>query len=304
MSIDQITIKQLRVLQATARLRSVTRAAESLYVTPPAVSAQLKKLEKKVGTTLLERTSEGFELTPAGTQVIDLAESITALMDRTGDRLRALREGAEGYAVLGVVSTGKYFAPGIVARFQHLHPGIRVALAVGNRAEILRGIDRREYDLLIMGRPPAHLPFQLDVLGDHPFVLIARPDHPLAGEGDIPHAALQDQVFLTREEGSGTRLLTSRFLDHISDERTLQVMEMGTNETIKQAVLAGLGIALISRHTCHAELAEGRLVSLDVVGLPLVRQWYLIAPEDRELTRAAESLQGFILAHRGELLPD
>jgi DNA-binding transcriptional LysR family regulator len=298
-----LSLKQLRAFAATIRTGSVTQAAAALYVTPPAVTTHLKSLEKIVGQTIYEKNPEGPEPTDVGLELLEAADEIEKVIERTRIKIEALAAGATGTVILGVVSTGKYFAPGIVARFRQHHPDIRVRLAIGNRTEIIKGLERREYDLLIMGRPPAHVAVDREVLGDHPHVLVAPPGHPLVGDSDILPEELQRETFLCREEGSGTRALMTRFLDRIGGGRPFNTVEMGTNETIKQAVMAGLGIAIISAHTCHSELAEGKLALLQAEGLPLVRQWFLIHRSDRELTRAAEVLRRFIIGHKGEILP-
>mgnify|MGYP000291503854 CR=1 FL=1 len=298
-----LSLKQLRAFAATIRSGSVTQAAQALYVTPPAVTTHLKSLEKAVGQAIYERNAEGPEPTDVGRELLEAADEIEKVIERTRIKIEALAAGATGTVILGVVSTGKYFAPNIVARFRQHHPGISVRLAIGNRTEIIKGLERREYDLLIMGRPPAHVAVEREVLGDHPHVLVAAPDHRLVGDSDILPEDLQRETFLCREEGSGTRALMTRFLERIGGGRPFNTVEMGTNETIKQAVMAGLGIAIISAHTCHAELAEGKLAQLQAEGLPLVRQWFLIHRSDRELTKAAEVLRRFIVDQKGEILP-
>jgi DNA-binding transcriptional LysR family regulator len=298
-----LSLKQLRAFAATIRTGSVTQAAKALFVTPPAVTTHLKSLEKIVGQSIYEKNPDGPEPTEVGRELLEAADEIEKVIDRTRGRIEALASGATGSVILGVVSTGKYFAPGIVARFKRDHPEIRVRLAIGNRTEIIKGLERREYDLLIMGRPPAHVAVEREVLGDHPHVLVAAPDHPLVGDPEILPEDLLRETFLAREEGSGTRLLMTRFLDRIGGGRSFNMVEMGTNETIKQAVMAGLGIAIISAHTCHSELAEGKLATLQAEGLPLVRQWFLIHRRDRALTKAAEVLRQFITDHKGEILP-
>jgi len=298
-----LSLKQLRAFSATLRTGSVTRAAATLFVTPPAVTTHLKSLEKIVGQAVYQKNAEGPEPTEVGQQLLDAADEIEKIIERTRIKIEALAAGATGSVILGVVSTGKYIAPGIVARFRQHYPDIRVRLAVGNRTEIIKGLERREYDLLIMGRPPAHVAVEREVLGDHPHVLVAAPDHPLVGDPDILPEDLLRETFLAREEGSGTRALMTRFLERIGGGRSFNTVEMGTNETIKQAVMAGLGIAIISAHTCHSELAEGKLALLQAEGLPLVRQWFLIHRSDRELTKAAEVLRRFIIGHKGEILP-
>lgn len=298
-----LSLKQLRAFAATIRTGSVTQAAQALYVTPPAVTTHLKSLEKIVGEAIYEKNAEGPEPTDVGHELLEAADEIEKVIERTRIKIEALAAGATGTVILGVVSTGKYFAPGIVARFRQHHPDISVRLAIGNRTEIIKGLERREYDLLIMGRPPAHVGVEREVLGDHPHVLVAPPDHPLVGDSDILPEDLQRETFLCREEGSGTRALMTRFLERIGGGRPFNTVEMGTNETIKQAVMAGLGIAVISAHTCHAELAEGKLALLQAEGLPLVRQWFLIHRSDRELTKAAEVLRRFVIDHKREILP-
>lgn len=298
-----LSLKQLRAFAATMRTGSVTQAAQALFVTPPAVSTHLKSLEKIAGQAIYQKNQDGPEATEIGRELLEAADEIEKVIERARVKIEALAAGASGSVTLGVVSTAKYFAPGIVARFRQSHPDIRVRLAIGNRTEIIKGLERREYDLLIMGRPPAHVAVEREVLGDHPHILIAAPDHPLVGDPDILPEDLLRETFLAREEGSGTRALMTRFLDRVGGGRTFNFVEMGTNETIKQAVMAGLGIAVISAHTCHAELVEKKLATLQVEGLPLMRQWFLIHRADRELTRAAGVLRRFIVDRKGELLP-
>jgi len=298
-----LSLKQLRAFAATIRTGSVTQAAQTLFVTPPAVTTHLKSLEKIVGQAIYEKGADGPQPTEIGQELLEAADEIEKVIERARVKIEALAAGATGSVILGVVSTGKYFAPGIVARFRRLHPDIRVRLMIGNRTEIIKGLERHEYDLLIMGRPPGHVTVEREVLGDHPHVLVAAPSHPLVGDPDILPEELLRETFLAREEGSGTRDLMTRFLERIGGGRAFNTVEMGTNETIKQAVMAGLGIAIISAHTCHAELAEGKLATLQAEGLPLVRQWFLIHRSDRELNRAAEVLRRFIIEHKAEILP-
>jgi LysR family transcriptional regulator, low CO2-responsive transcriptional regulator len=293
-----LSLRQLRALAATVRTGSITAAANALHVTPPAISIQLKLLSKQAGGEVLERNTNGFEPTALGREILEAAHELEGLLNRLGERINALNTGASGLLRLGVVSTGKYFAPRIVAGFQRAHAGIVVKLLIGNRGEILTGLRQRNFDLCIMGRPPEDVPVIREELGDHPHILIAPPDHRLAGRADIAHADLERETFLAREEGSGTRMLMNRFLDRVEGERAVQLVDMGTNETIKQAVMAGLGVAIISAHTCAAELAERKLVALDVRGTPIVRKWYIIHRADHALSVAAQLFQTFAAAHK------
>lgn len=205
--------------------------------------------------------------------------------------------------MFGAVSTAKYIVPAMVARFQAAHPGISVQLVIGNRDEILRGLDRNQYDVLVMGRPPEHMPLEARVLADHPHVIIAPPGHRLAGGGPLEPDDLAGERFLSRETGSGTRTLMQRFLARMGKPNPPDVVDMGTNETIKQAVMVGLGIALISRHTCLTELEAGSLVTLPVTGLPIIRQWYLVRRTDQEPSRATEVFCDFVVQNARHLVP-
>ncbi len=292
-----LTLKHLRAHEATVRHGSLTAASRELLVTPPAITAQLKMLEDLVGSPLYDRTQDRFVATAVGAVVLRAAEDIGRLVATAEQQIRALQSGAAGSIVFGSVSTAKYIVPSIVARFHSSHPQIKVHLVVGNRGDILRGLELNQFDVLIMGRPPDHLPLSIDVLADHPHILIAPPSHRLAGVGEIAQEQLAIERFLSREPGSGTRLLMERVLTRVRPYGKLDVVDMGTNETIKQAVIAGLGIALISQHTCLAELKAGKLVILPVKGLPIVRQWHLIRRADRETSKAVELFSDFVHSH-------
>jgi DNA-binding transcriptional LysR family regulator len=299
-----LTRKQLRALAATIQRGSVSGAAQTLNLTPPAVSIQLKLLEAMIGAPLFRReTATPFAPTEIGAELMVLAQDFERLAMRAGDKIEALRSGAAGAVVFGVVSTGKYLAPSFVAAFGRENPGVRVKLAIGNREEIIRGLERDEYDLVMMGRPPAHIDVDSVTLGDHPHILVAPPGHRLAGDSDILAEDLLRERFLAREPGSGTRLLMERFLDRLGGGRAFDIVEMGTNETIKQSVMAGLGLAIISAHTCLTEMADNHLIALPVAGLPLVRQWFLLHRADRAPGMAARQFRDFLLRQRSDLLP-
>jgi DNA-binding transcriptional LysR family regulator len=298
-----VSLKQLRALAATVRNRSVTGAARELHVTPPAITTQLKILEESVGAAIFDRAAEGFAPTDVGRELLAASQEIEGAIARARERIAALRSGAAGSITFAAVSTAKYFAPAIVAAFQREHPTLRVKLVVGNRSAIIEGLERSAFDLTIMGRPPEHLPLVRALLGEHPHILIAPPEHRLRGMAAISAKELVGERILAREEGSGTRLLMERFLERLGDAHQFDIVPMGTNETIKQAVMAGLGVSLISAHACLAELAEMRLVPLNATGLPIVRQWFLVHRADRELTPSAERVKRFLLENRSTLVP-
>lgn len=299
-----ITLKQLRALASIVETGSITAAANMLNVTPPAVSTQLKSLEEALDARTMSRGPDGkIELTPVGHELLGTVRKIETALEQGLERVAALQSGLAGHVSIGVVSTGKYFAPGLVARLKETLPDVEIGLRVGNRGAIVEALARGEVELAIMGRPPQEPAVESTVLGDHPYIVIAPPTHPLADVGDATPEQLLSETWLAREQGSGTRILMRRFLDRIGEGQPYRMVEMGTNETIKQAVMAGLGIALISAHTVQPELKAGRLVMLRMEGLPILRHWYLVQPAGLDLSPTARAFREFLLGLGGDYLP-
>ena len=231
------------------------------------------------------------------------AQQILAALKDADAELSALKGLAGGRIRVGVVSTAKYFAPALIAQFQRRHPAMRVTLSVNNREVIVRELDRDEIDVAIMGQPPARLATDAVAFADHPLVVVAPPAHPLARARRIPLADLAGETFLVREPGSGTRSSMERFFaDHAFEARIGGVMN--SNETIKQAVMAGMGLAFLSRHTIGLELATGRIAMLDVAGLPLMRRWYVVRRAGRFVSPASTAFVEFVVAVGPALLAE
>jgi molybdate transport repressor ModE-like protein len=304
MRLEALTLKQLRALRMVAETGSITAAAEALSLTPPAVHTQLKTLEQALGCPLLDRApAGGAQLTTEGRAVLDADLTIQAALQTCATKLRAYQEGRTGVVTLGVVSTGKYFAPRLVATLKRAFPDIEIILKVSNRDGITAALAQRSIEFAIMGRPPRNPANVAEPIGGHPHVIIAAPDHPLAHTRGITPQALLDETFIAREQGSGTRILMTRYLDRIGGGTPYRLIEMDSNETIKQAVMAGLGIAMISQHTVTEELRSRRLTALDADTLPIIRQWYLIHRADLALTPTLKSVHAHIVAQRGSFLP-
>jgi DNA-binding transcriptional LysR family regulator len=261
-------------------------------------------LEQALNCTVLESSRQhGPTFTPEGRTILDAERQILTILNSSVERVRALKHGQTGVVVLGVVSTAKYFVPGLVAQIGEAYPDIDMILKVGNRQDIIRELSERTIDMAIMGRPPRSPANIAEVIGSHPHVFIAAPDHPLAGRDDISAADFLAQTFLSREQGSGTRILMTRYLDRLGEGTPYRAIEMGSNETIKQAVIANLGIALISQHTTTEEIKSGRLVTLEAEGLPIVRQWFLLHREDVEISNTLKTVRDFILELKASFLP-
>lgn len=301
---ESITFKQLRALLAVAEHGTITAAAETLGLTPPAVHTQLRGLETAIGTKVLTSSgTSGAVLTAEGEALLATAQQIESTLTAGLEKVRALRDGQSGVVVLGVVSTGKYFAPGLVVRLREAFPDIDVILKVGNRDKIINDLKQGAIELAIMGRPPrspANISYEI---GPHPHVIIAPPSHRLAQTATNDPTDLLADTFISREQGSGTRILMTRYLDRIGDGMPYRQIEMGSNETIKQAVIAGLGLAMISQHTVTDELNSGRLVALDVPGLPIIRHWFLLHRNDLRMTSTLETVRDFILGLGESFLP-
>ncbi len=297
-----ITLKQLRLLSAAARGGSFIAAAEAGHVTPPAVTMQMRQLEAEVGLPLFERHGRGFALTAAGREVLAAAERIEVVLADCAAGVAALKSLTSGRVTVGVVSTAKYFAPQMLAAFARVHPGIDIELVVGNREDTIAAFTGGRLDVAIMGRPPEDVEVESAPIGDHPQVVIAPPDHPLAKRHSISPQEIAGETILMREVGSGTRLLAERFFAKHRIKPRIG-MEIGSNETIKQAVMAGLGIAFISAHTIAAEIADGRLVVLDVVGFPEIRQWFVVRLVAKRMMPAARALRDFLVAEGRRFLP-
>lgn len=297
-----VSIRQLRAVAAIAKTGKVLGAADLLGVTPPAITLQLKQLEDMLGLPMFERTRDGMRLTEAGEQMLHCAHRVEAELATCEEAMKAIRGLKGGSVSIGVVSTAKYFAPAALAAFRRIHPGVELRLFVGNREDTVRALGDLAFDLMIMGRPPENLDVEKAVIGDHPHVIIASPVHRLAHQRRIPIADLAGETFLRREAGSGTRVLMERVFAQ-AGVNPPKGMEISSNETIKQAVIADLGVAFISAHTVGAEVEMGRLVILDVVNLPIVRQWQIVRHASKRLMPAAAELWDFLLREGHTFLP-
>lgn len=299
--IRSLTVKQLRALAAVADTGAVSAAARRLGVTPPAVTMQVQLLEAATELPLLDRSGDKFRPTDAGREVVEAVVRIESAIRDCVAALEAMKGLQGGRVSVAIVSTAKYFAPMALGAFARAHPKVELSLSVGNRSEVLSLIRSDQVDVAIMGRPPEDMETVRTVIGDHPHIVVAPPDHPLAGKSVKPRE-LTGQTFLMREQGSGTRALMERLFAAEGVEPKIG-MEIGSNETIKQAVIAGLGLAFLSAHTVAAEIADGRLVQLDVAGLPIIRQWHVVRRAGKRLTPPAAAMNTFLSEHGAEFLP-
>jgi DNA-binding transcriptional LysR family regulator len=287
------TLRQLKVFEAVARNLSYTRAAEELFTTQPTVSIQLKQLTDIVGQPLLEQVGKRVYLTDTGRELLKVCRDIFNGLDRFEMLVSDMNGVKAGKLRLAVITTAKYFVPRLLGIFCQRYPGIDVSLKVTNRERVLQRMSDNMDDLYVLGQPPEHMDVEFEPFLENPLVVLAAHNHLLAGKKKIPPKRLEEEQFLMREQGSGTRLATEQFFS----ERGLKLkvrMELGSNEAIKQAVAGGLGIAVLSAHTLALERSIDELVILDIQGFPIRRHWYLAYPKDKQLSVVAKAFLEFL----------
>jgi len=288
------TLRQLKVFEAVARLLSYSRAAEELHLTQPAVSTQIRTLEGHVGLPLFEQFGKKVYLTPGGAELLYFSRAIISQF-RDAEEALAQFKGIEGGRLnVAVISAGDYFFPRLLVEFARRHPGVKLNLTVHNRAELLELMASNQADLAIMVRPPRELETVNASFAPHPYVIVAAPDHPLAGRRAIAMDVLMREPFVVREKGSDTwNSMEDGFGAHL--QRLNVALEIKSTETIKQAVIAGMGVGFLSAHTIGLELQAGSLVVLDVVGFPVMLDWYVVHRQHKRLPPVALAFKAFLL---------
>lgn len=290
-----VTFRQLKVFEAVARHGSYTRAAEELHLTQPAVSMQIKLLEEQAGLALFEQVGKKIYLTEAGREMHHYSRTIAQELNDAERVMEELKGVQRGRLVIAVASTANYFATRLLAIFSQRYKHITLSLDVTNREGLLRHLDNNDADLVIMGRPPSQgLELVAEPFMENPLVIIAAPGHALVGEKQISLKRLQQETFVMRERGSGTRTAMERFFTDKGVELSTG-MEMNSNEAIKQAVEAGLGLGIVSIHTLALELELQRLVVLDVEAFPILRHWYVVNRHGKRLSPVAQIFKEFVL---------
>ncbi|UEM04087.1 LysR family transcriptional regulator [Skermanella rosea] len=301
MTLRHSTIRQLQVFVEAAHTLSFARVAERLGLTPAAVSFQIKQIEGLCGFALFERVGRRVVLTEAGAALLEYASVVLKALTDADERMQELKGLSGGHARIGLVSTAKYIMPRMLSRFQAEYPRIAIHLHEGNRRDIIAALLSGEVDIAVMGKPPDDADVAADPFAPHPSVLIAPPGHRLAGQKEIPLDGLAEERFIVREEGSGTRALMENFFRGAGFTPRI-ALTSSSNETIKQAVMAGMGVALISRHTIVLELRMGLLTVLPVQGLPLMRSWFVAWRRHMPLLPVHTQLRRFLLAEGKSLI--
>ena len=296
-----MTFRQLKVFESAARHLSYTRAAEELHLSQPGVSMQIKQLEDVAGLPLFEQIGKKMHLTAAGREIYAYSTSISHMLDEAEVVLDELKGLQSGRLAISVATTASHFATRLLAAFSQRYKDVTISLDITNRASLREQLEANRPDLVIMGQPPEGVEVEAEAFMENPLVMIAPPEHPLASEKQIDLARFEDEQFVVRESGSGTRSAIERFFtEHRVSFHT--GIEMSSNEAIKQAVEAGLGLGIVSIHTLELELETRRLQVLDVKGFPIQRHWYVIQRKGKRLSPVAQAFKTFVLEQAKEFI--
>jgi DNA-binding transcriptional LysR family regulator len=287
------TLRQLQIFMVAAEYESYARAAETLYLTQPAVSMQMKRLAEMAETDLFVKSGRELKLTSAGKTLLPYVRQITQTIREAGEELDAIKGARHGQIKLGMVTTTQYFSPRLITEFNKQYPEIELDIVIANRRDIVNKLENNEIDLAIMGRTPRRVPVTAERFYDHPYVIIAPKSHYLSKQQVINPEHLTGESFLVRENGSGTRLL----LDNFFTEHNIhppKIYEFTNNESIKQGVMAGMGLAIISAHTIQLEKTIKLLSILDIDTMPIMREWYILHLTSKVLSPAGIAFQQFM----------
>jgi DNA-binding transcriptional LysR family regulator len=295
------TLRQVRVFEAVARHLSYSRAAKELRMSQPGVSSHVRQLEAQAGAPLFEQLGKKVFLTAAGQEMLRCARAIIGQLTETEQALAAQRGMRGGRLDIAVISAGDYFFPGLLAEFCRRHERVSVRLTVNNREEIVRQLAENTTDLTVLLRPPENPDMVAEAFAPQPHVIIAAPEHALVRKRRIPLQALANEAFIVREQGSDTRIAMEELLaeSHVKFNVT---MEIRSTETIKQAVIAGMGVSFLSAHTIGQELELRRLAVLDVEGFPVLRKWHIVHHKNKRLPPVAVAFKEFLLQEGAALI--
>ena len=291
-----VTIRQLKVFEAVATNLSYTKAAEALHLTQPAVSMQIKQLESAVGLPLFEVLGKKVFLTEAGHLFLKHTRTLLGQLELAEEEINSIKGIDSGHLQITIASTVNYFASRLLAKFCQQHENVRVSLEVTNRKTLLERLEANQPDIVLMGQPPADLEVEAEPFMSNPLVVITSPSDPLlTKKKQLSAKQFAEQAIILREPGSGTRDAVERFFRERGINPT-NITEMGSNEAVKQAVEAGIGVAVVSIHTVELEMAVGRLAQLSVQGFPIKRKWYIAKRTGKHLSATAQAFRDFVLA--------
>ena len=288
------TIHQLKIFRSVAVHKNFTKAGAELHLSQPAVSMQVKQIESTVGMPLIEQVGKKLYLTEAGEAINQCAINIARQLETTEETIAQFKGKQVGILRISVATTAGYFVIKMLSKFSALYPDISIKLDVTNRESLLEQLANNERDLVIMGEPPENKGLESQPFMDNPLIIVAAPNHPLLTIKQPTLTDLSNESFVTREKGSGTRAAIERFFEN-SNTTINYTMEMTSNEAIKQAVIAGMGLGIVSSHTVQLELETGYLKTIDVKNFPIKRKWYIVQRVKKIASPVANLFESFVL---------
>lgn len=299
-----ISFRQLRSLLAIESHGKIVEAAKVLRLSAPAVTLQLKQLEAEAGVQLFDRMAHGMHPTEAGRAVLSAARDIEDCLQRLSDDLNAFKGIKRGRITVGAVSTVRYFANAMQSAFANEFPDIDLDLVIDRRRETIERLKKRTIDIALVGRPPRDISVRAVIFGEHLLVVVAPPHHPLVGRHDVSKADIVQEHFIVRASGSSTRIFFEGFMADIPGRAAGSITEMERVEDIKRAVMVDTGLAFLAAHSVAEEVRAGTLAILDVVGLPIRRQWFAVSRTDRAMTPVMAAFQEFLTRRSSDILPE
>jgi LysR family transcriptional regulator, low CO2-responsive transcriptional regulator len=296
-----LTLRQIKIFICAAKHLSFSKAADELNITAAAVSLQMKEMEKDIDVPLFNKENRKLRLSLEGEHFLIYALKVISTLDQAKEAIDNLRGKQMKPLRIGLVSTTRYFFPTVLAEFQKIHPNVQLKVDVKNREQLIQALHNGDIDIAIMGKPPATLNVQTEIIAKHPHVFIASINHPLAFQKNLAAEVLNRVEIITREQGSGTRYVMEKYFSTHNLSPLVRI-EISGNETIKQAVIANLGISFISSHTIIQELLNKQLTILDIEDTPVMREWHVVTPNKREPSLAVDVFRQFVLDHVGSII--
>lgn len=301
MNLKHITIHQMRLFHSLATHLSFTAVANELHLSQSGVSIQIKRLSESVGIPLIEKMGRKIYLTHAGRQLFEATDDVLKRLELLNKDIQDMEETIKGPLRISAITTAKYFMPQLLGRFLKEYPDVEPIITISNQAKVGIRVTNNLDDLYMVGTLPDNIPFEAQYFLDNPLVVVAPKSHPLAGKKGIPLSTIATERFISREEGSGTRALRIRLFEE-NGLTANTYMELGSAEAIKQAVMAGLGISVLSLHNLQLELEAGLLTILDVQHFPVERKWYAVHLKQKRLSPTAKKFLEFLLEEGCDLL--
>lgn len=298
-----LTLRQIKIFVTASKHLNFAKSAVELNVSPAAISLQIKEMESDIGIRLFTRNNRKITLSQAGEYFLPYAQRVLRVLSEAKDMFDELRDPETGTLRIGLVGTTRYFFPLLLVAFKQNYPNIQIKVEVKNRQELVGLLRAGDLDIAIMGKPPSDIEAQTDPFANHPHGFIASINHPLARKKKLPANVLNQLEIITRESGSGTRYIMEKYITEQGLSLKMS-MEMSGNETIKQAVIAGLGVSFVSMHTVGNEIASKQVVLLDIKDTPVMRTWHIVTPNNHLITHSTEAFRQFILDKGEAILHD